>query len=48
MGPRSSHSEHAIAIVRRRLIAPDRQQRTPNRHSAIRRDGDELSQTESL
>jgi len=48
MGPDGSRSQHATAIVKRRLIAPDRQQRTPSCHSALRRDGDELTQTESL
>jgi hypothetical protein len=46
MGTGGSHFEHAVAIAERLLIAPERGQRTPNRHSAFRRDGDELTQTE--
>ncbi len=47
MGAGGSRFEQAFAIARQLLIAPDRRQRTPSHHSALRRNGDELSQTET-
>lgn len=46
MGTGGRRFEHAFAIAERLHSTPERRQRTPNRHSALRRDGDELTQTE--